>query len=201
MTSSYVMTSATARILNSLIDGLNENNRLPRFLLIALDKDVIGDLKMFDFGVSKNLLALVNWLTRQIDIVIRHKKLQISEKKPGALGSKEDPVIIYINMLRCAQTYDNKSKLAQVCSLYYKFNSILDDAAARQDHKVINIRSCSSYDCFDSMGNLSNRGKVAFWHKVDELLEKYDRSIDEITPRHPVDDRKYENFRKCQTWY
>ena len=52
-------------ILNKLIDALNQKQHqcLPRFLIITLDKDLIEDLNSLDFGATKNMAVLVNWLT------------------------------------------------------------------------------------------------------------------------------------------
>ena len=73
-------------MINSVIKALNDNQRLPKFLIVILDKDILDDLKSFEFGVEKEMAVILNWLTRQIDIVIRRKKLQIATAKPGALG-------------------------------------------------------------------------------------------------------------------
>ena len=68
---SHLMTSATARILNSTTEALNDNQRLPRFLIVAIDKDMINDLQDFEYGSTKNLESLIHWITRQIDITVR----------------------------------------------------------------------------------------------------------------------------------
>ena len=85
-TSSVMQDRATGRILNVLIEVLNQKQiarqRLPRFLVVVLDKDIIADLNSFKVGAVKNLATLVNWLTCQIDIVIWRKRLQIADKKP-----------------------------------------------------------------------------------------------------------------------
>ena len=61
---------ATARIINALIEGLNTFEYLPKYLIVIPDLDVIKDVKEFDFGIYKALSAIMNWLTRQIDIVL-----------------------------------------------------------------------------------------------------------------------------------
>ena len=92
--------NSTACILNSIIEALNEDDRLPRFLIIALDKDILSDFHRFDHGISKNIEAVINWLTCQIEIAVRRKNSQIAEKKPGAIGTESDPTVIYINMIQ-----------------------------------------------------------------------------------------------------
>ena len=69
-TSASRVTTATSRILNKLIDALNKNDRMPKYIIFLLDKDIIGDLKSIEYGATKNLANIVNWLARQCDILI-----------------------------------------------------------------------------------------------------------------------------------
>ena len=123
-----------------------------------------------EFGVTKNLTLILNWLTRKIDIAVRCKRCQINEKKPGAIGSQKDPTIIYIDMIQHIRMPKDNLKLKSILDLRFKFNFILHAAIENQDHCVMSIRSCATANHFDAVGNLTNRGKIAFWHKVDDLL-------------------------------
>ena len=172
--SANYMPNATSRILNKLIEALNENDRLPKYIVFLMDKDVVGDLKTFDFGVTKNLANIVNWLTRQCEIVIRRKQLQIMEKKPGAITEKQ-PVLIYATMLRQLEQFQHNSKLAAVCSMRNKFNEILNEAIVRQNNKIMHLKSCITLDHFDCMGNLSSKGKSEIWYEIDEIIERFDK--------------------------
>ena len=80
-----VIPEGMARIINSLLEVINTRQRLPRFLLIAIDKDVIQDLDFYEFDSFMALEEVVTWLTRQINIIIRRKKLELNAKKPGAV--------------------------------------------------------------------------------------------------------------------
>ena len=53
---------ASARILNSLIDLLNEEHKLPRFLVVIVDKDLIADTDIFDGYASKMINDMIHWL-------------------------------------------------------------------------------------------------------------------------------------------
>ena len=109
--------SATLRILNKLIDVLNSNDKLPRYICIIPDSDLIKDLKFYEFGARKNLTNIVNWLMRQCDIYIRRKRLQISEKKPGAVTNGQ-PTMIYLPMIRRIERFHRESTMAKICSLH-----------------------------------------------------------------------------------
>ena len=74
---------ATARILNSLIEGLNTRPRLPKVLIVMPNKDLIGDINVFEFGAHRVIADAVRYLVRQINMLINHKKLELQDKKPG----------------------------------------------------------------------------------------------------------------------
>lgn len=79
-TRSYMGMNSTAHILNAVIDALNTEDRLPRFLVLAVDMDVLRDLKNSDHILDKHINAVVNFVTRQVEILVRRKKSQIMEK-------------------------------------------------------------------------------------------------------------------------
>ena len=91
--------------------------------------------------------------------------------------------MVYINMLSRPYGYDQRSRKSQSFDLRYKFNQILSDAAADQGHRVMSIRSCSTNDCFDRMGNLNNKGKVNFWMEFDNLIERFNRGEINLRPK------------------
>ena len=131
--------NAMARLINSTIEALNSSNTLPKMLIIIIDKDLIESINLFNYGAYKVLLQVVNWLTRQIDILIRWKRLQILEKRPGAVYNQYHPAVIYVMMLKHPHHFKEGSWIEVVCGLRTKFNAILNDAAARQDAYVLSI--------------------------------------------------------------
>ena len=83
---------ATTRIRSSLIDGLNHekgSKRLPRYVVVMPDKDLLDDTDVKLPEAKQDLAKIINWLSRQIDIAIIRKKLQLSEKKPGAVVTQQ----------------------------------------------------------------------------------------------------------------
>ena len=165
-----IIKEGLARVVNAMIEGVNTKHKLPRFMVVILDKDVIEDLNFFEFGSYKALAEVTNWLTIQISIVIQRKKLELNAKKLGVVYSG-DPKVIYVQMLRQTEMYKQGSHMQQVCKLRPKFNESLNQAVARLDQNLLHIRSCDAESHFDDRGNLSLKGKHAFWHKIDELLD------------------------------
>ena len=177
-----VRTTASSRILNSTIEALNEDERLPRMLIIILDKDILGDFKKLDYGIAANITLVLNSLTREIDIAVRRKYHQILKRKPGALGADTDPAIIYVDFIQRSRRFERDSKINKICNLRFKFNKILHEAADEQGHKVLSIRECSGHH-FDDLGNLTNTGKIAFWKEMDFLLEEFDNDKIKLLPK------------------
>ena len=61
-----------------------------------------------------------------------------------------------------------------VCKLRSKFNDALNDAVAKAEQYILTINSCNAYEDFTKTGTVSNRGKSAFWHKIDDLIHHFD---------------------------
>ena len=174
--------NAISNILNSTIDALNKRDCLPRLLVVVLDKEIIETLNFFDFGATRELAALVNWLTRQIDITIWHKRLQITEKKPGAVNIN-DPLIIFTTMIRRPITFPQGSKAESICSLRRKFNEILNEAVARQGNNILTVKSCDAPEHFDRSGKLSTLGRKTYWEEIDYLIERFDHNKVKLFPK------------------
>ena len=60
-----------AQIINSLIEALNECDHLLRYLIIVPDKDLISDIDVFEFRVSKVVSDVVQWMLKEINMFIR----------------------------------------------------------------------------------------------------------------------------------
>ena len=84
-----------ARVVNNLVNALNEHDRLPKFILVMLDKDLLMDLDVFLPTVIADMKQTTNWLVRQIDMIIRRKKAELLDKKPGAVYTG-DPRVIFV---------------------------------------------------------------------------------------------------------
>ena len=58
------------RILNSLIDDVNNQERLPKYLVVALDKDLINDIDNFDEETVWTIREITSWMVRQINMIV-----------------------------------------------------------------------------------------------------------------------------------
>ena len=71
-----------ARVINSLIDTLNQENKLPHFLVVILDKDVISDVDVLDGHASRIVADMIRWIVHQINMLITRKRSELLEKRP-----------------------------------------------------------------------------------------------------------------------
>ena len=78
--------SLMAQVLNSFISAVNSKPRLPRFLIVLLDMDIMSE---FNLEMEKNVIytfrKIMFWFVKQIKMIIRRAQLSIAEKKPGAI--------------------------------------------------------------------------------------------------------------------
>ena len=78
-----------ARIINALFEGLNERDRLPCYLVIIPDKDLISDIDVFEFGASRIITDVLQWMLKEINMFLHRKRLEILDKKPGAVAEDD----------------------------------------------------------------------------------------------------------------
>ena len=164
-------TTVIARILNSFIKGLNNRPHLPRLVVIPIDKNIIEDINLFDFGVAREITANVDWLLRQINILICRRKTELSETKPGTVYST-DPKVVLVTMLRRPLSFPANSHMEGVLSLRPKFNNAINNVAYEAGHSIMQIDSCNTVTHFGLMGHLSHLGQFTFWKDVNYQLEK-----------------------------
>ena len=98
------MKFAATRIVNSVIKVVNSKNSLPHFLVVLVDKDLISEVDVFSEDAPEVIRAATNWMAKQINIIIHQKKVELLDKKPGALYAG-DPVIIFTRMIRRVDYY------------------------------------------------------------------------------------------------
>ena len=161
----------SSRILNELIKAINvKDSRLPKYLLVILDGDLIKDIPDTCHPNSGSILRMVTtWLVKQISNVIRRKRIDLYEKKPGAVAGYHTK-IIYVKMIRRVGKIHDSSALGAACTLRPKFNDSLNDAVVKMNEYILTINMVSHFEDFDHLGHLTKRGKAGFWAGVDDLL-------------------------------
>ena len=95
----------------------------------------------------------------------------------------DDPKIIFVTMIQRVDRYPEGSEMANICILRAKFNDLLNDAAARNDHFILSVRGLNGPQYFDKYGNLSSKGQKAFWLEIDELIDKFSKNKVKLKPK------------------
>ena len=147
--------STMARILNSLIKAVKEKPRLPWFLLLPIDMDILVNLENIgNYNPNKDFPKVLRWFTKQIKIIIKCKRITVSECKPGAVFG-DHPKIIYIKAMRCNMYYPPTSKICNMCAAQLKYNEVLNTAVAEVGHNIMNITDCSEKGDFKNLGQIT----------------------------------------------
>ena len=60
-----------ARLINALINGLNENTYLPSLILVIPDWDIIQGIRSVSYGIANIFEKIIKWEIRALDQAIR----------------------------------------------------------------------------------------------------------------------------------
>ena len=175
---------ATGRTINALIDKINDAKyKLPKYLVVMMDKDIIEDIdQSVTYDQAQSICGeMTRWLLRQINTAIRRKRLDLLQKRPGALSGYATKVV-HVRMLCRVGMFHEQSRIHNILQLRPKYNDQLNDEAAKLDHYMLTIKSCHTYEDFDKSGKLSQKGKKALWYEIDDLLQRFDMDKVKLLP-------------------
>ena len=147
-----------------------------------IDKDIVEDVSIFDHRAEDIIAENIGWLFKQIEIMIRRRRMELSDKKPGVVYGN-DPRVVVVDMIRRPQVFPENSIMQAVMSVRQKFNSLLNDAADHFGFHRLYIECCSSEYQFDRMGNLNVQGQEDMWKEINSLLEKFDCKKIQLKPK------------------
>ena len=88
-----------------------------------------------------------------------------------------DPVII-----RRVGKITQSESVTKIIEKRRLFNKLLNEAAARQEQHILNVKTCSGFEHFQHNGELSQRGKENMWYEIDDL-DRFDRNKVKLRPR------------------
>ena len=175
-TSEYC-TNALLRLQNVFIDALN-NNRLPRLILIFIDRDLIDSFgnDYVDYEVRDSFGKIIDKLTSNLYQICNTKKLDMYNKRPGSISPSE-PKLIWIRMIQHYNPQD------MVCALTYKLNNLLEEALAeKRHHYVLGVDGCLSKNSFDRNFGLRVTAVIDVWNEIDHQIELFDKQQINLRP-------------------
>ena len=71
-------------MINSLIEALNLSAKLPRYVIIVLDADLIKSALPCDFGIKVKLSKIANYLMSEINKLMETRRENLKTVRAGA---------------------------------------------------------------------------------------------------------------------
>ena len=172
--------SVMAQILNALVNHMNRSDikpHLPKYILNLMDKDLIADMKIFDYGVRETFQDILKWVLMNFANAIEVRKEDMHGKCPGSILQASEPCLVWIEMVRHPESSQNR----EIFSLCRKFNSILEEVVScnRHSHVLKPFIECTSAN-FDAFGHLTMNGKQELWWDIDFQLREFDHYKTEL---------------------
>ena len=99
--SGHYMTSGIAniinRFINALVELLNKRPKLAKYILIIPDRDIVDKVANMD-GQSIMLGSITHCIIKQFNTYIQRHRIDLTDKKPGAVIDAEHPKIIWVSV-------------------------------------------------------------------------------------------------------
>ena len=166
---------------NSIIDAINRRPRLPKYIIMVPDRDLIEAANFFSFGVTKVFGTTVNWLARQIERLIEARREELCKKCPGSIHANETRMI-WVKMIPRPQVPPMTHKY-KVQVLRGKFNIVIDSLNKwRKNTYILEVSSLDMQQNFTLVGSLNADGKKQFWKELDYHFKRYDRKEIKLVP-------------------
>ena len=191
------------RIYNSFVEGLNNNEKLPKYILIILDKDMIEAIKNLDFGIKLSMERAVCWLIEHLDQAIYWRKGDIHSKKPGALTGAGEPRLIFTSVLQCPR--NTECRKHKVFRLVRKVNAVLESVILKHSRycHMMYLESVNEFIHYDYQGNLMSQGRTQFWKEIDKQMKQFDKCQIDLKPKSYATHRQWDhkNIHQHQNSY
>ena len=183
-------------MIHPLVQALNDNQRLPKYIIMFPDKDILTSLHKNNINAALVMGSTIHYLIKQIDSLLSRRTQQLEVRKPGAL-LPEETKIIWVRMLKRPShgsddtPWDDISPYQAALNLRSKFNSILEERlfdGNGEAHRIMSIEVNQRE--FDITGFLSSIGKEDFWKEIDAAMYKFDQGKITLNPRKPSTSKK-----------
>ena len=183
--------SKLTRILNALIEALNQCKTLPRLIVMLPDTDLIEQIDLVNPGKCQIMGACFDWLLNNAEKVISAKKEGFRQIRLGAVLPNE-PKLVWV----CPLTRNEFATEAFVAAIEFLNNIMEDVLAAHRNNYIICINArMDETHYFTSHGDLSGHGKVKFWRSLDRAIEQFNKH--EVSLR-PISNKEKQERQQCQ---
>ena len=152
-----------SRLLNSLALGINSSTKLPKYLVIMCDEDIITYLRYTHYGISSMYGTLLEYLAKEINQML-HTRI---EQLPKKAKRREEPFIYWLALPfhRCFTFNAPRAK----------FNASLNAVVkAYGNMRVMKLKDFWNFDDTSLVhpnGCLTETGYSAIWKSVDSAVK------------------------------
>ena len=73
--------SVIARIYNSLVEALNDDVKLPRFIIIIPGHNILSNAAFYNFGASLVIGDNIEWIVEQTTSIVETRKIRFKRQK------------------------------------------------------------------------------------------------------------------------
>ena len=173
------------RLFNSIVNRINENVLLPKFMVMVIDGDIIHDIKSEGFGITRVLSVAIDYLLKSIHrLIFAHKEiLSQKSKKFNYL------TIIWITPPTHRHFSDNSYRAKFVKHLekaifLYKEMKFLKLKSWDFEDNVLVVETTNSY-------RFTSKGLSRYWITVDSAIQFWDE-------KRPMDLHQRNNYQVVQ---
>ena len=175
---------ALSCILNAFIEGLNNSSKLPKYVLMIPDNDIILSTDFFNGGANKIFYETLEALFKQINKVIKRRHDDLLHKRPGSIASTFEPRFIWIKVINRPNTEIN-TKISESTILKSKFNSCLQDQVANEHYMHIMSLADFKYakstiNYFNQDAQLNHDGKAQ--SEINTQMRQFECSETDLNP-------------------
>ena len=169
--SSSLNNSTIGRIFNQFIDGLNDNQWLPKYIVFTLDKDLIESAQHYGFGYKQVFSRILTWLASNIEDALEVRKDDLCGKRSRAF--LEDTTLVWIKMV--PRPFLKNVEKAFMFAQCTAFNNILQSTMAKfANTKVVSLYFPDDLNLFDAIGHLSSNGHALFWRELNCFFQSWE---------------------------
>ena len=155
---------------------------LPRYILIILDKDLLENITVLDFGISKTIEDIIKQFLINFNQAIEVRKDDITGKWLGVLLTLSEPRLIWVQMVKHPFVPNSK-----VFALAKKFNTILEETIAGDCRShILKPHVVLDDNNFDRNGNLSPEGLVTYWKIIDATMKDFNSGETKLQPKKKI---------------
>ena len=158
--------------------ALNDCAKLPRFILVVPDLDLLQYLNYFSYGVEDAVFDLITWVVSEMKQAAEDKKDQLFKFLPGAIKNTE-PKFVWVKMLKRMKSTD------KIFTVRGKYNDTLEKLLADYpQHYIIdpNLKLDKSH-YYSAINILNEDGKSAYWREIDDCIKMFEDGGLKLKPR------------------